>query len=106
MTTWDSTVYNWDSDDCSWDGTTGGTLTRLSVTAGTGQAAIVGQAYPTVFQVTAFDGINAPVPGVAVTVTAPTVGASGTFADTSTNVSTAVTDPAGVATFPVFTANL
>ncbi len=59
----------------------------------------------TAFQVAVLDNLGSPVPGFSVTFTAPESGASGTFKDTGTNVSRALTDDSGVATAPTFTAN-
>jgi Zn-dependent metalloprotease len=49
--------------------------------------------------------LGQPLAGVAVTFTAPISGASGTFANTHTNVSTSVTDSNGIATSASFAAN-
>ncbi len=50
-------------------------------------------------------GTNVPLTGVTVTFTAPASLASGTFASTSSNVTTAVTNALGVAEASTFTAN-
>src|SRR5260221_14051860 len=57
--------------------------------------------YTTLFR-SVRDASNSPVNGVTVTFTAPTSGASGTFAG---GVNTATTNAQGVATAAVFTAN-
>jgi streptogramin lyase len=61
----------------------------------------VGLAYGTLLQATVRDAFGNPVPNVAVTFAAPTVGASGTF----NAVTTVPTNALGVATAPAFTAN-
>jgi hypothetical protein len=50
-------------------------------------------------------GTTVPLTGVTVTFTAPATGASGTFAGTDSNTSTAVTNATGVAEASLFTAN-
>jgi hypothetical protein len=67
---------------------------------GTPQSATVGTAFGTQLQVRVTDGFNNPLSGVTVTFAAPTGGAGGTFAG-----STTVTTVNGVATAPAFTAN-
>ena len=51
------------------------------------------------------DNSGSPVSGVNVTFTAPTSGASGTFAATGTNTTTMLTNTDGIATSSIFTAN-
>ena len=51
------------------------------------------------------DSLGIPVDGVSITFTAPSSGASGTFADTGTEITTASTDEGGMATASAFTAN-
>src|SRR5258706_6622285 len=62
----------------------------------------INTAFATQLQATVRDASNNPVNGVTVTFTAPTSGASGTFAG---GVNTAVTNAQGIATAAVFTAN-
>src|SRR5258706_1219338 len=62
----------------------------------------INTAFATQLQATVRDASNNPVNGVTVTFTAPTSGASGTFAG---GVNTATTNAQGVATAAVFTAN-
>src|SRR6202008_4316660 len=69
---------------------------------GTPQSATINTAFATQLQVIVKDSGNNPVSGVTVTFTAPTSGASGTFAG---GVNTATTNAQGVATAAVFTAN-
>lgn len=74
----------------------------ITATAGTPQNATVNTAFTTALQATVKDASSSPVSGVTVTFTAPTSGASGTFAG---GVNTATTNSLGVATAAVFTAN-
>ena len=64
----------------------------------------VGTAYPVPLAVTVTDAGHNPVPGAVVTFEAPASGPSGTFGGSGTTAS-AVTDAAGVAVAPAFTAN-
>ncbi len=82
-----------------------GSPASIAATAGTPQSAAVTTAFAAQLQATVRDAGNNGAPNVTVTFTAPSSGASGTFASTGTNVATAVTDNSGVATAPVFTAN-
>jgi len=77
------------------------TLTALS---GTPQAGMIGRAYLVPFKLNVKDAFGNSVVGAAVTFTAPTSGASGSFAGAS-NVVSVMTDAAGEATAPAFTAN-
>ncbi len=79
-----------------------GAASAITATAGTPQSATVNTAFAIQLQATVTDSGNNPVSGVTVTFTAPTSGASGTFAG---GVNTATTNAQGVATAPVFTAN-
>jgi hypothetical protein len=74
----------------------------IAATAGTPQSATVNTVFTTKLAATVKDIYGNPVPGKTVTFTAPTSGASGTFAG---GVNTATTDSKGVATAAVFTAN-
>jgi hypothetical protein len=74
----------------------------IAATAGTPQSATVNKAFSTNLAVTVNDSFGNPVPAATVTFTAPTSGASGTFAG---GVNTAKTNAQGVATAPVFRAN-
>jgi hypothetical protein len=62
-------------------------------------------AFEAPLQALVLDNIGTPVNTVTVTFTAPASGASGTFADTGTATTTAVTDEGGMATAATFTAN-
>jgi hypothetical protein len=73
----------------------------IAALTGSGQSAFVGAAFSGRLLATVTAG-GSPMSGVVVTFTAPTSGASGTFAG---GVNTAMTDDRGVAASPVFTAN-
>ena len=73
----------------------------IQATGGTPQSATVGTAFAAALQATVRDAGNNPVSGVAVTFTAPSSGASGSFSGSST----VTTNSSGVATAPTFTAN-
>ena len=79
-----------------------GAAASITATVGTPQSATINTAFATQLQATVKDSFNNPVSGTTVTFTAPTSGASGTFAG---GVNTATTNASGVATAPVFTAN-
>jgi hypothetical protein len=79
-----------------------GPAAKVAVTSGSGQSATVNTAFTALLVATVTDAGNNPVSGVLVTFTAPTSGASGTFAG---GVNTATTNSSGVATSAVFTAN-
>jgi adhesin/invasin len=79
-----------------------GPANSITATGGTPQTAQVGMAFLTNFTAAVKDGANNAVPGVLVTFTKPTTGASGTFAG---GVDTVRTDAAGIVTAPIFTAN-
>ena len=72
--------------------------------AGATQEAPAHQRFAVPLAVTVLDADNNPVPGVTVTFTAPTGGASGTFPHNAV-AATAVTDAHGVAVAPPFAAN-
>jgi hypothetical protein len=75
----------------------------ITASAGTPQSATINTAFAGTLQATVKDASNNGIAGVLVTFTAPTTGASGTFAG---GVNTALTNATGVAVSPVFTANL
>ncbi len=82
----------------------------MRATAGTPQSAASGTAFATPLEVNVVDSEENPVQGAAVTFTAPSSGASGTFASCSGGNATAesctvTTDAAGDATASTFTAN-
>lgn len=82
---------------------TGGAAGSITATFGTPQNVTVGTNFPAALQATVKDASNNPLSGVTVTFTAPTNGASGTFAASST--ATGVTNSSGVVNSPTFTAN-
>ncbi|PYX11846.1 MAG: hypothetical protein DMG84_23065 [Acidobacteria bacterium] len=79
-----------------------GVATTITTTAGTPQSTTVGTAFATQLQATVKDSLSNPVSGVTVTFAAPGSGASGTFAG---GANSATTNPQGVATAAIFTAN-
>jgi hypothetical protein len=84
---------------------TSGTPATITATGGSSQTAAVATAFGQTLAATVVDGHSNPVSGVVVTFTAPGTGASGTFADTGNNVTTASTNTSGVATATILTAN-
>ena len=83
-----------------------GTASQLVATAGAGQSASVATAFTSPFSATLEDFYGNPVlTGVVVTFAAPASGASGTFVN-GTDTTTVTTNPSGVATATVYTANV
>lgn len=80
------------------------TAGSITATAGTPQTAQLGSAFSASLKATVSDSSGNPATGVTVTFTAPSSGASGTFAGGS-STATAASDSTGTATAPVFTAN-
>jgi hypothetical protein len=76
----------------------------ISVFSGSPQSATVNTAFTNPLVALVQDSFGNPVPSVSVTYTAPTSGASGTFAN-STNTDTEMTNAGGLATSSTFTAN-
>jgi len=76
----------------------------LSTTGGDRQTAVVMTAFPSLLQVTAKDSSGDPAPNESVTFTAPSSGASASFANGSQSL-TATTNASGVATSTALTAN-
>ncbi len=83
---------------------TGSSTEAMAAAGGTPQSHAISGAFASPL-VVAVTNNGAPVGGVAVTFAAPTTGASGTFADTGTNTTTATTNASGFATSTVFIAN-
>jgi hypothetical protein len=75
----------------------------ISANGGTPQSASVGANFATALSAKVTDVNGNPIGGIAVTFSAPTSGASGTFGGSSTT--TATTNSSGVATASTFTAN-
>ena len=82
-----------------------GVPTILSTGNGSNQAAQINTQFSTRMSAAVFDGSGGYVQGAVVTFTAPASGASGTFTDTGTAITTATTGSTGLATAAVFTAN-
>jgi hypothetical protein len=76
---------------------------NVVATGGTPQSAAVNTAFPTALQVTVSDATGNLASGATVTFSAPSSGASGTFAGSAT--ASSITNPSGVATAPTLTAN-
>ena len=89
----------------SYEYTIPGAAASFGVTAGSNQSAAPGVAFAKPLVVNVLDSQGSPVDGETVNFTAPTSGASGTFTNTGTNVTTAITDSSGLAVSSVFTAN-
>jgi hypothetical protein len=81
-----------------------GAAAAIIAVAGSGQTANPGSTFPIALAAKVTDAFGNLIPAVAVTFTAPTTGASGTFAGGVSTV-TVATLTTGVATAPVFTAN-
>ena len=81
-----------------------GPADTIIASGGTPQSAPTNKAFAAALQAVVRDSSGNAVPGVAVTFTAPTSGASGTFPGGVT-VATVTTDAAGLAVAPPFTAN-
>ncbi|MHC5537000.1 FG-GAP-like repeat-containing protein [Singulisphaera rosea] len=76
----------------------------FSIVSPDGQSAPVNSAFDTTFKVSMINSAGHPIQGASVTFTAPSSGASGTFAGGVASV-TVLTDVDGVATASAFTAN-
>ena len=83
---------------------TAGAAASVTATGGNGQSAQIGTTFGLPLSATVKDAGGNLVGGVSVTFTAPSSGASGTFAGGGTTA-TATTNASGVATSPAFTAN-
>jgi hypothetical protein len=84
--------------------TTGAPAT-ITATSGASQGVVVNTSFAAPMVATVVDSGQNPVNGAIVVFAAPASGASGTFADTASNTSTATTNASGVATSAAFTAN-
>lgn len=84
---------------------TTGSPAAAQTASGTGQSAGINSSFAFPLQVKVTDAGDNPVQYATVVFTAPASGASGTFADTGTNTTSATTDANGVATSTAFTAN-
>jgi hypothetical protein len=83
---------------------TAGAPASITATSGTPQSAAINTAFAAPLVATVLDKGSNPVSGVTVTFTAPTTGASGTFAN-GTNTTMATTNASGAATSTTFSAN-
>ncbi len=81
-----------------------GAPASIVASQGTPQSAGIGTAFSTALGASILDAESNPVPGIPVTFTAPTSGATGTFVG-GQSVVTTITDSTGLATAPTFTAN-
>jgi hypothetical protein len=84
---------------------TTGSPATIAATSGASQGVVVNTSFAAPLVVTVVDSGQNPVSGAIVGFTAPATGASGTFADTASNTTTATSNASGVATSAVFTAN-
>jgi hypothetical protein len=84
---------------------TAGPSAMITATAGQLQSATIDTTFATLLSATVVDSSQNPVNGALVTFSAPASGASGTFADTGTNTTTATTNANGTAVAAGFTAN-
>lgn len=82
-----------------------GLPTNVTAISGTPQNAIGNRQFAAPLTVSVTDSQNNPVSGAVVTFTAPSTLASGTFADSGTNTTSATTNSSGIATSAAFTAN-
>jgi len=85
--------------------TTPGSAANLAAISGTPQSTPPYSAFEETLTVAVMDGIGSPVDDVIVTFTAPGNGASGTFADSGTFITTALSGESGIATPVNFMAN-
>jgi Zn-dependent metalloprotease len=85
--------------------TTPGAADSIATIRGSSQRARPLDTFEEPLQAAVLDSIGSPVNAATVTFTAPTSGPSGTFEDTDTHTTTAVTNESGVATAADFTAN-
>ncbi len=79
--------------------------TSIAASEGTPQSAGVNATFATALRATVTLASGLPVSGATITFTAPSSGASGTFAPNASTIATATTNASGVVTAPVFTAN-
>jgi Zn-dependent metalloprotease len=84
---------------------TPGIAALIQVSSGSPQNAAVSTGFGSPLVAIVKDANGLPVSGVTVTFTAPASGASGSFTDTTNNVTTAITNGSGIATASVFTAD-
>ncbi len=81
-----------------------GAATQIKTSQGASQTTVISTNFATVLQALVLDASNNPVPGIDVTFTAPSTGASATFAGGLATV-TATTNASGIAIATTLTAN-
>ncbi|MDH5606059.1 MAG: hypothetical protein OEY93_04160, partial [Anaerolineae bacterium] len=79
--------------------------TNINIVSGSQQLGETNTSYALPLVAFVQDQYGYPMPGVPVSFTAPAIDASGTFIDSNTNQTTALTDEYGYVTAPTFTAN-
>jgi len=84
---------------------TTGAPAKITASGGTPQGAPINGAFAAPLTATVVDFGQNPVNGAVVTFTAPATGASGLFADTGSNTTTAMTNSSGIAISTALTAN-
>jgi len=77
----------------------------VQAVGGTPQTTVVGTQFALPLSAKVVDGTNTPLPGVSVTFTAPSSGATATFTVSGTSTETDITNGNGVATSSILTAN-
>ncbi|MGC1375068.1 MAG: choice-of-anchor Q domain-containing protein [Anaerolineales bacterium] len=82
-----------------------GPAASLWLFSGDGQRTAPLFAFSNPLTIAVLDGQGSPVPNANVTFSAPASGASGTFADTNTNLTSVLTNRSGIASASTFTAN-
>lgn len=82
-----------------------GSADSIFVVSGSPQSNTPNEEFPLPLEAVVLDATGSPVNGVTVTFTAPASGASGTFDDTGTEITTAITNEYGIATSALITAN-
>ncbi len=82
-----------------------GAPASVTVMSGNSQSATVTGSFTSPLQVSVVDSGNNPVSNATVVFTAPATGASGTFANSNTNIAIALTNATGIAVSPILTAN-
>ncbi len=78
---------------------------NIQIESGSNQSAPLQTQFSELLKAKLVNLLGQPISGITVTFTAPSLGASGTFADTHTNTTSAITDINGIATSSAFTSN-
>lgn len=84
---------------------TPGSAAIVGITSGSNQHTTPNTPFATPLIAYVTDSQGSPIENATVTLTAPSSGPSGTFADSKTNTTWMLTDNSGIASFPTFTAN-